>query len=283
MPHGSIHVGSIEIVALCDGVLSSEESIASSFPRVPDETWPRLLEEHPECATDDGRWRLHDHCYLIRAGGRTILFDTGFGPATAPAFAWSGTEGRLLEELADAGAGLAHVDVVAISHVHDDHLGWLATPDGHPRFPNARYLVNGADIDALRNGDVEDTGVFEATLAPLERAGVLDASEDRTRVAPGLELVHAPGHTPGHQVLVVDDGDGRAILSADTTNHPALVEEPTWSGTSDGDLDRAAQTRATLLDLAEREHRIWITTHFADPFVRLVREDGRRRPVRLDG
>jgi glyoxylase-like metal-dependent hydrolase (beta-lactamase superfamily II) len=281
MSHGSVRIGSIEIVALCDGVLPSEDSLAASFPRVPDDAWPRLLEQHPETVTDDGRWLLHDHCYLIRASGRTILFDAGFGPATAPAFSWSGTEGRLLEELAEAGVGLAHVETVLVSHVHDDHLGWLATADGRPRFPNARYVVNRADIDALR-GDAEDPELFAATIAPLERAGVLDASEDRMDVAPGVELLHAPGHTPGHQVLLVEDGDDRAILSADTTNHPAMIEDPTWSGTTDGDMELAAETRASLLGRAEREQRVWITTHFADPFVRIVTEGDRRRDVALD-
>ncbi|MGZ4130369.1 MAG: MBL fold metallo-hydrolase [Actinomycetota bacterium] len=281
MPHGTLRIGDVEVVALCDGATLSG-TLEESFPLVPTDEWPRLRAEYPETVGDDGRWRLHFHCYLLRAEGRTILFDTGIGPASAPAFAWSQTEGALLQELADAGVGLAHVDQVLISHVHDDHIGWVSTEDGAPRFPNARYVVNAADIEALRNGELEDADIFERTLAPLERAGVLDASEERMRIGAALELVRAAGHTPGHQVLVIDDGDARAILSADATNHPALVEDPSWSGDSDSDPDLAATVRAELLDLAERDARIWIPTHFPDPFVRIVAEDGRRRSMPLE-
>jgi glyoxylase-like metal-dependent hydrolase (beta-lactamase superfamily II) len=218
----------------------------------------------------------------VRAEGRTILFDTGIGPASAPAFAWSRIEGMLLQQLAEAGVGLGHVDEVLISHVHDDHIGWVATEDGAPRFPNARYVVNAADIEALRDGELDDGDIFQRTLAPLERAGVLEASEERMGIGASLELIRAAGHTPGHQVLVIDDGDARAILSADATNHPALVEDPSWSGESDSDPDLAATVRAELLELAERDARIWIPTHFADPFVRIVTENGRRRSVPIE-
>lgn len=281
MPHGSVRIGDVEIVALCDAVVPSSEEIETAYPRVPAEAWQRILTEWPETVADDGRWLLHVHCFLIRADQRTILFDTGIGPATAPAFGWSATEGILLEELAAAGAGLAHVDDVVISHVHDDHLGWTTTPDGAPRFPRARYIVNLADLDALRSGDDEDRDVFARTLAPLEAAGVVEPSDERLRLGPSLELVRAAGHTPGHQVLVIDDGDARAIISADATNHPALVEDPSWSGITDSDPDLAATVRAELLDLAERDARIWITSHLAEPFVRIRTEDGRRRLLPL--
>jgi glyoxylase-like metal-dependent hydrolase (beta-lactamase superfamily II) len=281
MPHGTLRIGDVEVVALCDAATLAG-TLEESFPLVPAIEWPRLWAEYPDTVGDGGRWRLHFHCYLLRAEGRTILFDTGIGPASAPAFAWSQTEGMLLQELAETGVGPGHVDEVLISHVHDDHIGWLSTEDGDPRFPNARYVVNAADIEALRNGELDDGDIFERTLAPLERAGVLDASEERMRIGPSLELVRAAGHTPGHQVLVIDGVDARAILSADTTNHPALVEDPSWSGESDSDPDLAATVRAELLDLAERDARIWIPTHFPDPFVRIVTQDGRRRSVTLD-
>ncbi len=275
----SMRIGGTEVVVLCDAVVLASSLIAESFPAVPQDLWPAILAEHPDTVADDGQWRLHVHAFVLRADGRTILFDAGIGPASAPAFSWSRTEGNLLGELSSAGVGLAHVDDVLVSHVHDDHLGWLSTDDG-PRFPNARYVVNRADLEAIRaSEDEEDRAIHRATLAPLERAGVLQLSDERLRIGPTLELVRAAGHTPGHQVLAIDDRDARAILSADTTNHPALVEDATWSGTSDGDPDLAARVRAELLELAEREARIWIGSHLADPFVRIATDDGRRRAV----
>ena len=177
------------------------------------------------------------------------------------------------EGLAEAGVGVAHVDDVIVSHVHDDHLGWLVTSDLGPRFPNARYGVHRADWDAIQNDDPEDVGIFERTLRPLERHGVLQLIDGALAVTPSLRLQPAPGHTPGHQVMLVEGG---AILSADTTDHPALVEDPSWSGTTDGDPELAATTRRRLLDEAERDGRVWIASHFPVPFGRIVMEGGRR-------
>jgi glyoxylase-like metal-dependent hydrolase (beta-lactamase superfamily II) len=261
-------------------VVLGSSPIAESFPRVPPDRWPAILAEHPETVADDGRWRLHVHAFLVRTQERTILFDAGIGPSSAPAFAWSRTQGALLDELARVGVAPERVDDVLVSHVHDDHLGWLSTADGEPRFSNARYVVNRADFEAIRaSEDAEDEAIFRATLAPLEAAGVIRLSDERLRIGSSVELVRAAGHTPGHQVLSVDDGDAGAILSADVTNHPALVEDPAWSGSTDGDPDRAATVRAELLELAEREARIWIGSHLAHPFVRIVSRNGRRRAL----
>lgn len=216
---------------------------------------------------------MHAHCFILRSEGRTGLFDAGIGPRDAPAFGWAGIEGQMPEALAEAGVGAAHVDDVLISHVHDDHLGWLVAPELGPRFQNARHVLHRADWEAIQNGDPEDVEIFERTLRPLERHGVLQLIDGPLDVTPSLRLEPAPGHTPGHQVLLVEDG---AILSADTTNHPALVEEASWSGTTDADPDLAARTRSRLLEDSEREGRLWITSHFAGPFGRVVTRDGRR-------
>lgn len=93
MPHGSAHAGGVEIIALCDGVLESSDPIEESFLDAPPGTWDDVGTRYPGTVAGSGHWRLHVHCFALRSAGRTILVDTGFGPVTAPAFAWGSPDG----------------------------------------------------------------------------------------------------------------------------------------------------------------------------------------------
>jgi glyoxylase-like metal-dependent hydrolase (beta-lactamase superfamily II) len=209
---------------------------------------------HPELFSDDGGWRFHIHVYVVRSEGRTFLLDTGIGPASAPAHAWTGIEGSLPTELADAGVDPLAIELVLISHVHDDHLGWNVTQAGTPTFPNARYVINRADWELMADAtDEEDREIFEAALEPLHRAGVIELSGSALEITSELRLEHAPGHTPGHQVLAIDSGGERALLSADLVNHPVQLHQPGLAGTSDMDPERANATRTSWLERIERE------------------------------
>ncbi len=287
MTHGFVQVGRYEVIALCDAVFPSEESTEAAFPPVPEHVWTRMRAEHPETWQNDGMWQLHGHCFLVRNGDMAILFDTGIGPRSAPSFAWSGVEGRLPDDLAEVGMSPGDVDTVIISHVHDDHVGWNVAPDGAgPMFPNARYLLQRADWDCLHDhADALDAPeVLARTIEPLETAGQLSLLDGDMDVAPGLHLRHLPGHTPGHQVLLVDAGEGGdghpIMISADVFNHPALFIDPSWWGVSDFDRDRACTVRAALLGSALEEHWIIATAHLEAPFDHVERDaDGSTRFV----
>ena len=277
MPHGSRRVGEVEILALCDGVVLGGGPATQSFPGATDAVWAETRERYPDVFDGDS-WSLHVHCFAIRSAGHTILVDTGVGPESAPAFAWSATRGRLPEELAEAGVDPLEVDTVVITHVHDDHLGWNVVEGGaEPMFANARYVVHGADWDLMAAAeDEQDRAIFAAVLEPLRRAGVLDHSEASLELTPEVTVVHAPGHTPGHQVVLVDSGDHRAIVCADIVNNPVQLLQPGVNGTTDMDPDLAARTRETFLDRIHRERRLAAPAHLAEAFGRFVPDADRR-------
>jgi glyoxylase-like metal-dependent hydrolase (beta-lactamase superfamily II) len=278
VPHGSIRVGQVEIVALCDAVVTSSRPGSGSYPDVDERRWREARELHPELFTDDGGWRFHIHVYVVRSEGRTFLLDTGIGPASAPAHGWSGIAGSLPTELAEAGVDPLSIELVLISHVHDDHLGWNVTAATTPTFPNARYVINRADWDLMADAtDEEDREIFAAVLAPLQRAGVVDLSGDALEITAELRLEHAPGHTPGHQVLAIDSDGEHAVLSADLVNHPVQLHQHGLASASDMDPERANVTRTSWLERIEREGAVVVPAHFAEPFGRIVRHDGGRR------
>lgn len=277
MPHGSMLVGGVVVIALCDAVVLAGGSMKDKFLGGSSATWNEARDRYPEVFGEQDAWRLHVHCFVLRSGGRTVLVDTGIGPESAPAFAWTATRGRLPEELDAAGISPEEIDHVLITHVHDDHIGWnVAEGAPTPLFANARYLVHEADWSMMANAtDEEDREIFGSVLEPLERSGVLVRSQDRSAITDELTLVHAPGHTPGHQVVVIDSGDAHALISGDLVNHPVQLLQPGVNGATDMDPALADTMRAAWLERIGREGRLVCPAHLPEPFGRFA-PDGDR-------
>jgi glyoxylase-like metal-dependent hydrolase (beta-lactamase superfamily II) len=264
------------VTPLLDAVVLAEGSFVDGFPRGRDDTWDEARRRHP-AVFDDDRWRLAVRCFLLRSSGRTILVDTGVGPESAPAFSWTGRRGALPDELERAGVSPGDVDVVVVTHVHDDHLGWnVAEGTDRPLFERAGHLIHPADWELMASADdPEDRDVFQAVLAPIERAGLLELVADRVELTSELTLVHAPGHTPGHQVVLIDSAGVHAIVSADLVNHPAQLLQPGLAGASDLDPSLAAATRRAFLERIAQEERLVLPAHFPQPAGHIVRDGDR--------
>ena len=262
-------IGHLKITALPDGDRDLDH-ITEAFPDVPPEALLGYRDRYPGVHGVADAWRLRVHTWLIHHADGLILFDTGVGPPTAPAFGWFGEGGRLMAALGEAGASPHDVGTVVISHVHDDHIGGTVTSDGEPAFPSARYVIQRADWEWQRNSateDEEDRVIWEMLLEPLERAGVVDLLDGDHDLGEGLQLHHAPGHTPGHQVVRIASGGRRALLSADAFNHPAQLAHPEWPSGSDAEPARAGVTRRGLLaELDAHPDTVVGPSHFAEPF-----------------
>jgi glyoxylase-like metal-dependent hydrolase (beta-lactamase superfamily II) len=267
VPHETVTLGEVEISALLD-VDVTDEPIGDAFPFAPADELVAAKAIYPDIYGPEDVWRLRVRAWLIRHGGGVLLLDTGVGPDTSPAMAWCATPGVTREALAEVGATPDDVDTVAISHSHDDHVGGVLLPDGSPAFPRARYVIQRADRDWER--DAARTGenpTWTALLEPLADAGVLDVVEGDHRLTGSIELHHAPGHTPGHQVIRIASGGGRALLAADTWNHPLQLAHPEWASGSDDDRAGAEATRRALLtELATDPGVLVAPTHFGESF-----------------
>jgi glyoxylase-like metal-dependent hydrolase (beta-lactamase superfamily II) len=274
MTIATIRIGHVEVTALLDGV-SDDIPITEAFPDAPEDALRAERERFPGVYGDPDTWRLHVRAWLVRHPGGELLMDTGVGSTVA--MGWFPEPGRLHEALAEAGTSAHRLETVVLSHVHDDHVGGVITVDGELAFPNARHVIQRADLDAARaagtapDADDEDARVWHTLLAPLEAAGAFDVVEGDTPLADGLELHHAPGHTPGHQVMRIGSEGRRALLSADTWNHPSQFAHPDWTSGPDADPARAAATRRSLLaGLLSRPGTVVAPTHFAEAFGRVA-------------
>ena len=259
-----IEIGAVELVPLVDAVGELGE-LSQLFPD--HEDWEPYRGLYPELFAGS-RWRLHCTSYLIRSGVTTVLVDTGVGPAGLWGWHAEWEEG-LLPALADAGARPEDVDVVFLTHLHVDHVGWNTDRDGKTMFPNARFL---AHRDALTFARQSDRPHVARAILPL----AFDEVDGETEVAEGVTAFPLPGHSPGHMGLRVESAGERAVLIADSAVHPVLLQEPDGRYVADDESATCAATRRSLLpELVDREV-LTVCGHYPSGGVgRVVRRDGR--------
>ncbi|WP_327287411.1 MBL fold metallo-hydrolase [Streptomyces sp. NBC_01198] len=231
----SLTVGDIRITYLPDGAGHFSYDV---FPGSSQECWARHAAQ-----TSDGRWVCSIGGFLVESGDRKILVDLGFGDAVLEVEGFvTAKSGRLLANLGAAGLTPAEIDTVVYTHMHADHTGWTATGDALT-FANARHLAGPGEVSHWIGRDDE----------PFSPAGQLpftsnfEESKDGEIIAPGVEILHAPGHTPGHQCLVISSGTERAMILGDTLHTPAQLQEPDLSFMFDVDPVQARRWREDIV------------------------------------
>jgi N-acyl homoserine lactone hydrolase len=160
----------------------------------------------PAEETQDGWARVEAlDGFLVPFGDGLLLFDTGIAAGDPEVDAHYRPERiPLTAALAAAGATPEDVTAVANCHLHLDHAGGNAELAGRPVF------VQRAELDVARLPGYTADGVVDH---PGARYEVLDGE---TELAPGVRLVPTPGHTAGHQSLLVDTTGGGLLLAGQT-------------------------------------------------------------------
>jgi glyoxylase-like metal-dependent hydrolase (beta-lactamase superfamily II) len=210
--------------------------LAELFPDTSD--WTPYRDLYPEIFAGS-RWRIPCTSYLLRSAGDTVLVDTGVGPAGLWDWGAEFEEG-LLPALAEAGTDPEDVDIVFLTHLHVDHVGWNTDRDGRLVFPNARHV---AHRDGIAFASESSRQHVARTILSVE----FEQIDGETVVAEGVTAFPLPGHFPGHMGLRIDSEDERAVLIADAAVNPMLLDRPDRAYVSDGDAATCAATRRALL------------------------------------
>jgi glyoxylase-like metal-dependent hydrolase (beta-lactamase superfamily II) len=169
------------------------------------------LEDFSDTGMYAGQKRtLAASCYLIRDGDRLLLWDTGVDGALAgKPKDKSGTllKEKLVTQLGRIGVKPADVTYVGISHYHYDHTGQVAD------FPNATLLAGAGDWEVIKKWPAAEPRFRHwltggGKVAPVE--GDKDVFGDGR-----VTILAMPGHTEGHQALLVRLASGPVLISGD--------------------------------------------------------------------
>jgi glyoxylase-like metal-dependent hydrolase (beta-lactamase superfamily II) len=258
MPHPTLTVGSIAIISLSDG--AADWPASDVWPNVPADRW----EPVSEYLNPDKTHHFNVGSFLIREGDTWTLVDTGYGnrPDTGG--------GALLGELERADVHPDQITRVLITHMHGDHIGGnTADVDGKPVpvFKNARHIIQRRDWAYYQQPEMKQgRSVIALCGDPIEAAGLLDLIDGGQAISPGISTILTPGHTPGHQSVLIgawDPGAPKALFLGDVVPTAVHTKLP-WVMGYDLDPAGTVETKRALFTRAVQEDWLLLWGHDKD-------------------
>jgi glyoxylase-like metal-dependent hydrolase (beta-lactamase superfamily II) len=256
-------IGSYELTALYDGIWY--RPIGDSFIRN-----ARFAEVERAL---DLAFMPHDKLatpfttLIVNTGKKLVLLDTGTGGQIAP------SAGVLRDNIAAADIDPKAVDQIVISHFHPDHINGIKDKDNALIFPNAEIMVPEPEWAFWMDDGNLNAAAADLKLTFLNQRRIFaDIAKQVTRfqsgkeVAPGIETLPAPGHTPGHTVFAIHSGEQSLLVLSDTAQHPAVfARHPDWQAAFDIDGAAAVATRKRIFDRAAADRMLVTGYHFPFP------------------
>jgi len=266
----------------------------------------------PDFADEAGHTLWNVHSFVVDDSETVILVDAGVGNGKNYPMQpiWTGLDTAFLDRLAAAGYAREDIDVILLTHLHLDHIGWCAmqAEDGSwiPTFPNARlvlvkeeyerHLAQIVSSETPAAERVEDEGevdliarAFHAdenllsdqtkfiqseSFQPVIDAGLLEIVPSNAEVLPGVRYVSTPGHTSAHHSVRLESDGSSAFVTGDFIHHPIQIARPDWSSGGDWDLAVSARNRRAFYAEAAGTDLLVLGTHFRGTGAGYIVEDG---------
>jgi len=169
--------------------------------------------------------------FLVVTPEGPLLVDSGIGPPHPLIDEMYRPDRYDLDEaLKSTDTGISRRDIVAIanSHLHFDHCG------GNQLFPGTPIYTQSLEYRSAQ----------EANYTIPEWINFPDANyelvEGRVEVCAGVTLLPTPGHSPGHQSVILDTDEGRVVLGGQVAEAISELSQTP---------EESSQSLRTLLDL----------------------------------
>jgi len=266
-------IGSIEVTALYDGIWKKPHDPAFIKNASIEETKTALA----KAGMTTEYMPIPLTVVVLRVGDRQIMIDSGSGVGQ-----WQPTAVSLPANMQAAGIDRTRIGTILISHFHPDHIfGLMDKGSNAAIYPNAELIVNASEYRWwTEGGRVEKLPEARKALGARIQAVFptwrnFKLVEGESEVAPGIRLINAPGHTPGHAAFLVSSGSQQLMISNDTAYVPALLApHPEWQGAYDQDGPLAVETRRRLIDRVIADDIAICGAHFPFPGAGTFAKDG---------
>ncbi|WP_315709829.1 MBL fold metallo-hydrolase [Brenneria uluponensis] len=216
------------------------------------------------------------NAYVIDDGKQQILVDAGAGEL------FGNIGGHITENLAAAGYPADSIDAVLLTHIHADHSGGISKGDKLV-FPNAKVYVDQRDVSFwldrknIKNVNPDQRHTFaesEKTVGTVIKAGQLITFQAPVKLFPGIEVIPAPGHTPGSVIYKVSSDGKNLILWGDIIHARAIqMHSPSVAIRFDINPKKAIETRERILNTVAKEGDLVAAAHISFPgFGHVIKE-----------
>lgn len=195
--------------------------------------------------------------WLIEGEDKTILIDTGLGDCDEimamqgrygiDYIATMSPEENITRALAQKGVSPDDIDVIALTHLHFDHIG------NNELFSKARFVVQKDEVPFLLNPPPFATFYYREWRHKLTSiSDRLDIVEGNCRISKNVELVKVGGHAAGQIVVMARTSLGVACIASDFYYNYTNIDRswpmgPLWNVQQWMDNDRWIKANADII------------------------------------
>lgn len=215
---------------------------------------------------------------LVKKNNEIILIDTGLG-------IFGGEDaGKLIDNLLSAGISAKDITAIVLTHAHIDHLGGILDKEGEYVFPNASIYMSRIEYDfwlsenpdfsrSKRQDNSFSIQLARTTLSKIKTK--LQFFNDGDIIFDCMQIISAPGHTPGHINLnLFSEGEELLHIVDTASSAEILFQYPEWGTELDADFPAAIITRKNILENLALNRKKVFANHLPWPGLGHVRKKG---------
>lgn len=243
---------------------------------------PKVLWEKTNPSDDYNRIDLSLRCLLVDTGESCILIESGMGNKLNDKFKKMfhvvQKENPLISSLQNLGYQSGDITHVILTHLHFDHSGGATMRDEEgsivPAFQNATYYISSRNWEAGLNPNPRDRASYlSENYACLQSSDQLKLTNDEFEIHPGITTIIVNGHTPGQQLIKIENSGSVIVFVADLIPLKSHLKLP-WIMGYDLNAQLTLQEKTTFLKTACSEG--WWLWFYHDPktvMVKIAQDD----------